>query len=315
MAKFAAIDVGGTKIAIGIGNAEGGIDASETLATNQDWSTDEVLDRIAEVVKRLAPQAGVRVGEIVRAGVGTPGPLDGPVLLDTSNLHGWKGLNWETGLHARLNIPVSVENDATAAGVGEWLFGAGRGTKDCLYVTVSTGVGAGIIVAGRRYSGSHGNAGEFGHLVMDPDGLPCPAGHRGCLETVASGTAIRRLGRERQHDSPYLSHLEEVDTKDVFDGYLQSDPVCTEVVEFTADRLALGLSYLVNLFNPELIVLGGGVGAHAPRAYRQRLSDGINRWALAALAETVRLVPAQLGEDSGLVGALALAVMESGNLT
>lgn len=310
MARYAAIDVGGTKIAVGIGSADGTVYANEVIATDVHWTQDEVLDRIAATVELASQKAGVSRNEIVRAGLGTPGPLDGSVLLDTSNLHGWKGLDWEKGLTERLNIPVAVENDATAAGVGEWLYGAGRGSRDSVYVTVSTGIGAGIVAGGKCYSGARGNAGEFGHIVMQPDGVECPAGHRGCLESLASGTAIRRLGREQQNDSPFLSKLAQVDTKDVFDGYEANDEVCQSIVNGAADRLALGLSYLVDLFNPERIILGGGVGTHAPKPYRERLIQGIHRWSLVALADTVSLVPAQLGEDSGLIGALALAVME-----
>lgn len=308
MAAYAAIDVGGTKIAVGIGNEDGNLQATTVIATDPGWSQDDVLDRIGAAIDQVARTAGVSRDRIERAGLGTPGPLDGATLLETSNLHAWKGLNWEAGLKQRLGVPVAVENDATAAGVGEWLYGAGQGTRDMVYVTVSTGIGSGIITAGQRYSGSRGNAGEFGHIVMEPDGEKCPAGHRGCLESLASGTAIRRLGTERQADSAYLSKVSHVETKDVFDGYESGDPICRTIVEGSADRLALGLSYLVDLFNPERIVVGGGVGTHAPASYRERLIEGMRRWSLPALAQIVTVVPAQLGEDSGLIGALALAV-------
>ncbi len=308
MAVYAAIDVGGTKIAVGIGHEDGTLQATTVIATDPGWSQDDVLDRIAASVDQVAETAGVSRAHIERVGLGTPGPLDGATLLETSNLHAWNGLNWQAGLTQRLRVPVSVENDATAAGVGEWLYGAGQGTRDMVYVTVSTGIGAGIITAGQRYSGSRGNAGEFGHIVMDLDGQMCSAGHRGCLESMASGTAIRRLGREKQSESAYLSMRPSVETKDVFDGYELGDPICRTIIEGAADRLALGLSYLVDLFNPERIVVGGGVGTHAPAAYRERFTQGMRRWSLPALAQIVTVAPAQLGEDSGLIGALALAV-------
>lgn len=310
MKGYIAIDVGGTKIAIGIGTRDGSLKASREIPTDPGWSKDEVLDRVAHEVRLALEEAGLEHGDVTGVGLGTPGPLDGPVLLETSNLHNWTGLNWKSGLESRLNLLVSVENDATAAGVGEWMYGAGQGTQQCVYVTVSTGIGAGIVANGQRYSGARGNAGEFGHLVMDPKGPRCPAGHHGCLESLASGTAIRRMGQERQQESSYLKSLDAVDTKDVFEGFGQHDSVCTEIIEGASDRLALGLSYLINLLNPEVIVIGGGVGTHAPKAYFDRLSRGIERWALPAMAETVRLVQAKLGKDSGLMGALALAVTE-----
>ena len=311
MEQFAAIDVGGTKIALGIGTADGKVIERRTMHTDPGWSPDEVLDRIADTLQDLMAAAGVEAHGIKRIGLGTPGPLDGPVLLGTSNLHAWQGLNWKTGLESRMNIAVSVENDATAAGVGEWKYGAGRGTPDCIYVTVSTGVGAGIVAAGRWYSGARGNAGEFGHIVMEPGGPVCAAGHRGCLEQLASGTAIRREGQDRQRDSAFLGSLSDVDTKDVFDGYDRNDPVCEEIIGQAADRLALGLSYLINLFNPERIILGGGVGTNAPESYFQRIRGRMKQLALPAMADVVTLERAELGADSGLIGALALAVAES----
>lgn len=307
--QFIAIDVGGTKIAVGVGREDGELGATQFLVTHPDWTRDEVLDQVAQAVREVSAAEHLAPGDVTWAGLGTPGPLDGPTLLETANLHAWKGLNWKTGLQSRLGMSVAVANDATAAGLGEWLYGSGRGTQDCLYVTVSTGIGAGIIASGRLYAGARGNAGEFGHMIMQLDGPQCALGHRGCLESLASGTAIRRDARARQQASKFLQELDEIDTKDVFTGYVNGDEVCQEIIEQAADRLALGLSYLVDLFNPELIVLGGGVATHAPQSYLQRIDARLRVWSLPALADAVRVVPAQLGEDSGLLGALALAVM------
>lgn len=310
MKKYVAVDVGGTKIAVGVGEESGRFLGTSVFSTDTKWSQDAVLDRIAETVDQLVSETGLEHADLVRLGLGSPGPLDGPRLLETSNLHNWMGLNWETGLESRLNLPVSVQNDATAAGLGEWMYGAGRGTNDCIYVTVSTGIGAGIVAGGRLYAGARGNAGEFGHIVMNPTGPECPAGHQGCLESLASGTAIRRQGQAQQSASAYLGGLDAVETKDVFDGYEAGDPVCRAIVEAAADQLGLGLSYLIDLFNPEKIILGGGVATHAPASYRERLWHAATRWSLKTMAGVVELVPAQLGGDSGLKGALAAAVTE-----
>lgn len=307
MADYLAIDVGGTKIAVGIGNEKGQFLARDVMSTDPGLSSDAVLDAIAEMAKTLQDRIKRPFKTI---GLGSPGPLDGPVLLDTANLSGWKGLNWKTGLEARLESPVSVQNDATAAGLGEWLYGSARGTQNCLYVTVSTGIGAGIIVNGALYAGSKGNAGEFGHLVMEPDGPHCRAGHQGCLESLASGTAIARAGRSRKLESAALRKLNEVQTRDVFLAYEKGDRVATEIIEEAADWLGRGLSYLINLFNPEKIILGGGVATHAPAPYRERVWNAAWHFALPALAGVTQLIPAELGEDSGLLGALAVAVID-----
>lgn len=310
MANYIAIDVGGTKIAIGVGDEKGHFLATEVLPTNTSQGIDSALDEISEAVKRVLSHAEVSLSRIARIGVGSPGPLSGTTLLGTANLPGWKGLDWKSGLEKRLGAPVAVANDATAAGLGEWVFGQGQGTQNCLYVTVSTGIGAGIVASGKLYGGARGNAGEFGHIIMKKDGPRCPAGHSGCLESLASGTAIRRMGQERKNDSEYLKALAQVDTKDVFLGYESGDPVCQDIVFEAADWLGLGLSYLVNLFNPEIIIVGGGVATHAPQDWRDRLWQGIQHWALEAMVDVVKLVPAKLGEESGLMGALALALTD-----
>ena len=176
---------------------------------------------------------------------------------------------------------------------------------------MSTGIGAGIIVDGILDRGSRGNAGEFGHIVLRPEGPECPAGHRGCLESLASGTAIAREGQRRQQESDFLKEVPTVDTKAVFAGYEAGDAVATAIIEQAADWLGLGLSYLINLFNPEMIILGGGVATHASAAYRDRVWSKAQARSLKALSQVVQLVPAQLGQESGLMGALAVAVMAS----
>ncbi|MCY0897755.1 MAG: ROK family protein [Firmicutes bacterium] len=310
MAYFIAIDVGGTKIAMGVGDERGSFQGVRTLATDPSWAKEVACDNIYQAALELLRDVGIDLKSCQRVGLGTPGPLDGTRMLESANLAAWKGLDWRAELEARFNIPVAVANDATAAGLGEWQFGAAQGARDAIYVTVSTGIGAGIIAGGAIYTGARGNAGEFGHLVMQPEGPLCHAGHRGCLESLASGTAIRRFGQERQAHSQYLRNLQNVDTKDVFDGYVHGDDVCIDIVQAAADRLGLGLSYLVNLFNPEKIILGGGVATHAPDSYRQRVSAAMTRWALPSLASIVTVMPAKLGEDSGLKGALALAITQ-----
>ncbi|MCY0877855.1 MAG: ROK family protein [Firmicutes bacterium] len=311
MAYFLAIDVGGTKIAIGVGDESGAFRGIRTLATHPSWAKEAAIANIYEAALELLSEVHVDLTECRRVGLGTPGPLDGTRLLESSNLVAWKGLDWRAELEAKFHIPVAVANDATAAGLAEWQFGAARGTRDAIYVTVSTGIGAGIIAGGALYGGARGNAGEFGHIIMQPEGPLCHAGHRGCLESLASGTAIRRMGQERQEQSEYLKVLATVDTKDVFDGYIRGDEVCVDIVHGAADRLGLGLSYLVDLFNPEKIVLGGGVATHAPASYRQRVAAAMARWALPSLASIVTVVPAELGEDSGIKGALALAITQT----
>lgn len=301
------IDIGGTKIALGIGDETGRVMAEDQIWTRDVPDPREALDAMGDLAKKVLHQADVSCKEIQAIGVGSPGPLDGGTVLGTSNLAGWHGTDLAEGLSTRLGRPTYVENDATAAGLGEWLFGAGRGSRDMVYVTVSTGIGAGIVAGGAVVSGSHGNAGELGHIVIEPDGPSCPAGHRGCLESLSSGTAIARMGRERQKMSAFLAQRPEIQTKDVFDGAAAGDLVCQDIVARAADTLGRGLSYLVNLCNPELMVLGGGVMTHADAIYRDAVTRALALYSLPDLFPSMTIVPAQLGGEAGLVGALAVA--------
>ncbi len=309
LAYFAGVDVGGTKIAIGIGDESGKILREDRLIT-ADIIDDggRALDAIAKKIAELCQQSGIELKNLSSIGVGSPGPLNGGKLLKTANLPQWEGLDLEAGLMSRCGVPAFVENDATAAAMGEWLYGAGKGLTHMLFVTVSTGIGAGIVVNGQRDGGIQGNAGEFGHIVMKPDGFLCRCGKHGCLETLASGTAIARVAKEQAQNSPYLRNIKDVDAAAVFDGYAEQDAICQDVLEQASHYLGLGLSYLVNLFNPQMIILGGGVIANH-HEWLKSITANTKKYSMDAMYQAVTIAPAQLGANSGLQGALAAGVM------
>lgn len=307
MAYYAGVDIGGTKIAVGIGTETGEILGEGRLVTEEFKDGSKGLDAIAAEIEKICHQLGLNMNSLSRIGVGSPGPLDGGKLLKTANLPTWEGLDLSAGLQLRTGRAVAVENDATAAAIGEWIFGAGKGLKHFVYVTVSTGVGSGIVVNGARYAGIQGNAGEIGHLVMKPEGRLCRCGRRGCLETLASGTAIQRSAMEQAEASPYLKALATVDAQAVFAGALKGDATCQSIVQEAAQYLGLGLSYLVNLFNPQAIILGGGVIVNQPE-WLDMVIPFVADYSMADLFHPVHIALAQLGADSGLQGALATAV-------
>lgn len=312
MAYFAGVDIGGTKIAVGIGNTEGKILRETRFPTDEVPRGEDGLNRIAEAVRSLCTDKGpgpeLRSADIAAVGIGSPGPLDRGTLLKTANLPGWEGINLASGLQTRLDVPCRVENDATAAGMGEWMFGAGRGTSHMAYVTVSTGIGSGIIVNGQLYSGGRGNAGELGHMVVIPDGPPCHCGQQGCLETLASGTALARIATERRDQSPYLKRQDMIEAPTVFAGAKAGDKVCQSMIQDMTRYLGQGLSFLVNLLNPERIVLGGGVMANGDMLLPLILQH-TESFSMPALYSTTEIVLAGLGQDSGLAGALAVALV------
>lgn len=309
MAYLVGVDIGGTKIAFGIGTPDGKLAAVERFSTRHYASGIDALSAVAERVHAMRRDLGIAPRELVAAGVGSPGPLLGSRLGRSANLPGWEGTDLRAGLQA-LNCPVFVQNDATAAAIGEWRFGAGQGCRDMVYVTVSTGIGSGLILEGRPYAGVDGNAGELGHLVMKPDGPRCHCGRSGCLEQLASGTAIARRGQERLTDSPYLSRLSAVTTADVFGGAAAGDPVCAEIIADAARYLGLGVSYLIDLLNPERIVFGGGVMG-AGTVFLQQIAEQAACFTLPDLFRGTELQPAGLGEHSGVLGAVAVAATES----
>lgn len=307
MTYYLGVDIGGTKIAVGVGDQEGHILAQSRVKTPVD-DADQGLNAIGQQAQSLCAQMGLGLDRIAAVGVGTPGPLDGARLLKTANLPGWEGVDLADSLTKRLGCPTFVQNDATAAAMGEWLYGAGRRVNHMVYVTISTGIGSGLIVNGREDGGAQGNAGEFGHLVVKRQGPPCRCGNFGCLETLASGTAIARRGREEKDRSPFLRRHDVIETKTVFEGAAAGDPRCQAIISEVVDYLGLGLSYLVNLFNPERIVLGGGVMAHVDHAFVEALEAATGQYSIPPMFQVVTLTQAAFKDDSGLVGAFAVAM-------
>lgn len=303
--RLAGVDIGGTKIAVAVGSDQGVLESHTVFPTAAVADPEAGLDRIAAAIRELAGQGAEPV---VAVGIGSPGPLSARAILRSPNLPQWENVDLVDGLQQRLALPVFLENDASAAALGEWRFGAGRGYRHMVYVTVSTGIGSGLILDGRLYRGATGNAGEFGHWVLQPGGPLCGCGNHGCLEALASGTAIARMGRENRAGSPVLKQtpLEHIDAAAVFAAARSGDAVATAVIVEAATYLGRGLAMLVNLCNPQRVVLGGGVmqeGAQLLEPVKRALAA----FALPALAAAAELVPAALAEESGVLGAMAVA--------
>lgn len=313
----AGIDLGGTKLAAGVVDEQGRLVARLERPTPVAQGPGAVLQAMAEAVEELARQAGLAPSELAAVGVGAPGPLDAArgVVVRAPNL-GWQDVDVAGPLSRRLGVPVFLENDANAAAVGEWHAGAGQGSRQFIYITVSTGIGGGIVLDGRLYTGAHGAAGEVGHMVVMPDDGPlCGCGQRGCLEALASGTAIARRARQRlqaQSNRESLlweladGELERVDARLVGEAARRGDRLACEVLDETWRYLGAGLVTLANLFDPEVIALGGGVSRLGEMMLRP-LQEHLRRHAVAGPATGTRLVLAKLGPDAGVVGAAWVA--------
>lgn len=295
------VDLGGTNMRMAAVDATGRILARSKEATRPEEGPQAVLRRLARAVRALLGALPGGVGAdsgAAPAGVGlaTPGPVDARrgVIVTTPNLPGWRDVPAAALLQAELALPVRHLRDANAALLGEAWLGAARGCRDAVLLTLGTGIGGAALVGGRLLGGRDGFAGEFGHLTVDPDGPVCGCGNRGCLEALASGTAIRRrTGR---------------DGREVFAAARRGEPEALAIVAGVADALGAGLAGLANAFNPERIVLGGGMVAgwdlFVPRAVAE-----MRRRAFAPVTAGLEVVPASLGDDAGVMGA-AWAVLQ-----
>lgn len=303
------VDIGGTKIAVGVADAKGNLIQQDRFLVEGTGSPEAALDRIAEMSRDLLKRAGLLLGEVSAVGIGSPGPFHQGKLADPANLPGWDGIDLAESLRLRLERPAYLQNDANAAAVGEWLFGRGRGSRHLAYITVSTGVGCGLVLNGDPYGGPHGNAAEIGHIVIEPNGPRCNCGLTGCLEALASGTAIGRAGRERAAESDFLRPLgAAVDAAAVMRGWSAGDPVAGQIVDAAANHLGHGLGVLINLVNPERIALGGGV-MNAGERYLALVRRYTERYSMPTLFRETELVLSGLGADTGVVGAVAVAMV------
>lgn len=310
---FLGIDLGGTKIAAGLVTLQGQIVHKGRRWTKGEEGPQKVLERIFLLVEDLLQEAKVEKDQIAGVGLGVPGIVDWRrgLIRELTNLPGWQEVNAGEIFAARFGWPVALDNDANAAALGEYLFGSGRGADPMFYLTVSTGIGGGLILDGSLVRGAGGVAGEVGHLVLDPQGRLCRCGNRGCWETISSGTAIAREARRRldQGEKSLVKELAGDGTlkaEHVFKAQELGDPMAQEIIQRAMFYLGLGVANVANTLNPARIVIGGGV-AQAGEALFGPVRQLVKRLGFGPAAQT-EIVPAALGEEAGIVGAAALAM-------
>jgi len=305
------IDLGGTKVALGLVDRRGHVRDFTRLPTRAERPATAVVD---EVVASVRDRWGERLGGAKTIGVGVAGQVgpDGTVLFGPHL--DWHNVPLCSMLARSLRRPVAVVNDAQAATFGEWRFGAGRGAVSLLGLFVGTGVGGGLVVDGRLYQGASGCAGELGHLTVERNGRRCHCGNRGCLDAYVGGWAIAERAKAAVRRAPgrgrRLTALAGVPggltAESVVQAYRSGDPIAKELVTETMDLLADGLVSMVNSLNPSTVVLGGGV-VEGLRSLVPSLGREVRARSLPAAASGLRIVPASLGSASALVGAAAFA--------
>ncbi|MFC1416231.1 ROK family protein [Streptacidiphilus cavernicola] len=306
---YAAVDVGGTKIAGGLVDRDGALVFQVTRATPPNGTAEAVLGAAHQVVDLLA--ADPRWGRVAALGVGSAGPVDtARGTVSPVNIPGWRDFPLVRSLagHPAVGaLPVVLGGDAVAMTAAEHWRGAARGHANALCLVVSTGVGGGLVLGGALHPGPTGNAGHLGHISVDLDGEPCPCGSRGCVELIASGTAIARHALRNGWRPAGADRSAGAVAASARDG----DPVALAAFDRAAQALAAGIAATATLVEIDLAVIGGGV-AQAGETLFAPLRRHLAGYATLSFVSGLRVVPAALGTDAGLVGAAALAVARFG---
>lgn len=292
------LDIGGTKCAVSSGRAaDGGIEIfsrEEFPTAGLSWR--EVLEEFAARISAVREKAG----EISSIGISCGGPLDSKrgVIMSPPNLPGWDDVPVVEFFKERFNVPTAVQNDANACALAEYAYGSGRGVKNLVFMTFGTGLGAGIVIDGRLYSGTNDNAGEIGHIRLAPTG-PVGYNKEGSAEGFCSGAGIARLAKIRKGL--------DITAKELFARVRAGDPDCTEVFRESAEKLATILAFSIDILNPEVIALGGIFMRNAD-LFMPIINTILDEEALDLSRKVCRIVPAELGENIGDYAALAVAL-------
>ncbi|HXG41699.1 MAG TPA: ROK family protein [Dehalococcoidia bacterium] len=310
---YGAVDLGGTKVLSLVATGQGQVLAEDVRPTLAGDGPETVLRQIEGSLRAALAGAGLTPRDLNGVGIASPGPLDlaQGVVVNPPNLPGWGEFPLRRLMEERLGLPVTLENDATAAAIGEHAFGAGKGVRDMVFVTVGTGIGGGIICGGRPYRGKGGAAGELGHMVVLADGPPCGCGNRGCVEALASGTAIARRAQEllAAGKAPGLARLlsagEAPTAEAVHRAALAGDEDCRELLAEAGRYLGIGLASYANVLDPELLVLGGGV-LRAGEMLLGPAREALWTLALPQVRRGLRLERAVLGPRAGALGMVAV---------
>ncbi len=293
-----AVDIGGTKIAVGMVDDAGKVLSRKQVSTNPN-SYDDGLDTISRMLRETAAQAGI---ELTGIGIGSTGPVD-PIrgeFGDVDFLPGWRGKNLVRDLAQIFKVRAALENDGDAAALAEAGWGAGRNRKRLIYITIGTGIGGGMIFDGQLYRGVDGAHPEVGHHVIDPAGPPCSCGFHGCWESLAAGPAmVGWLERNAPADYP---HRKGITARKICDLARQGDVIAKQAVEHEAYYLGIGLANLISLFTPDAIVLSGSVMKSAP-LFMTRIREVIHSGCRFVPSEKTELMLASLGDDTNLIGA------------
>lgn len=310
------VDIGGTKVAAGLVDTTGEIVYQVRKPMITDQGAEAGLASVQNAIQALSDSSQSRNTKFRAIGICSPGPLDpkAGIIINPPNVPCWREFALAAEVAKAYDVPVRVDNDANAAALAEARWGAGRGYSNIFYATIGTGIGSGIVFDGQIYHGRTGAAGEGGHISIDYRGPRCGCGKLGCIEAFAAGPAIARRARAKLHESSASKskivefaggNIEAVTSEMVGKAYMQEDALANEILKETVEFLALWLGNIIDLLDPEVIILGGGV-ASMLNPFLEALKNSIPRHCLNSHCREVPLVKAHYGVDSGIAGGAAL---------
>jgi glucokinase len=314
------VDLGGTNIVFAVTDLKAKALCKLKMPTLAQEGSAAVIGRIAKGVEEVLVRSKVRSSQIQCLGIGSPGPLNARtgVVYDMPNLPGFHNLPLRDLVQGKTGFKSFLENDAKAAALGEKWAGAARGVENMIMLTLGTGIGGAILLKHELYAGADNSAGEFGHMVIDPDGPLCGCGRRGCLERYASATALVATARQAlSGGTPSLlrklsgGRPEAVTSLMVHQAVKRGDKLAKKLWAELVDRLGTGIANLINIFNPDCVVLGGGLML-ADHDLLLPLRANVRSKAFAQPARRAKIIAAKLGEDAGVIGAAAVGISRSG---
>ncbi len=304
MDLYIAVDIGGTRLRAALYPALGIAPLRQKRISTR--GEGGAVARLLNLIAEIWPAEG----RVTGIGIAAPGPIDPRkgVIYSAPNIQGWENLALSQIVRERFGVPVLLGNDANLAGLGEWHFGAGQGHTDLLYLTISTGIGGGVISGGRLLLGAYGLAAELGHVTVEPNGSMCGCGHPGHLEAYSSGTAIARfVAAELARGAPSTLPVQPPPTTlEISAAALQGDPLALAAFERAGRYLGIGLANYLHIFNPSIVIFGGGASRSGELLFAPMRAELEKQVISPVYLRNLEIVTAQLGDDAGLLGALAL---------
>lgn len=315
------IDVGGTNIVTALSDLKGNVIIKTKIPTEAYKGYKDTIRRIKEQIEYVINEVGLSVDNIAGIGIGVPGLIDVEkgICYFSGNLgNEWQDVNIREDLNKFFNVPIFLDNDVNVAALGEKYFGAAKDCKDFIYITIGTGIGSAIISDGRMIRGHRFCAGEFGHLTVDKNGPKCSCGNVGCIEAIASAPAIARRIKEKINSGrkslmvEIAGGVDNITAKTLSEAYDKGDELAIEIMKETGEWLGIAIAGYINIINPELFIIGGGVSRAQERLLKY-IREEVNKRAMKIQKESCKIITAHLLDEAGMMGAIA-AILEYLNL-